>query len=63
MGIYRKMAEEALRKANTPKKVLVERVVYPEGLVERMHAELEDDLANGTHSLSKSLFSQKMTIF
>jgi hypothetical protein len=54
MGIYRKMAEEALRKANTPKKVLVERVVYPEGLVERMHAELEDDLANGTHSLSKS---------
>jgi len=55
MSDFRKIAEEALRKAKegkiTGKKRLNENVVYPEGLTERMHPQLEDELLNKKHSL------------
>lgn len=50
---YRKIVEAALKKANLGKKRLDESVVYPEGISERMHPQLEDELANGNHSLGK----------
>ena len=55
---YKKIAIEALRKANEgklnlAKKRLDEGLVYPEGMAERMHPELEEDLANSNHSLGK----------
>jgi hypothetical protein len=56
MSDYKKIAEEALKKAKlgiVGKKRLDETVVYPDGLSERMHPQLEDDLANGYHSLGK----------
>lgn len=59
MSDYRKLAEEALRKAkmgvitNVGKRKLNEGVVYPEGISERMHPELENELANRKHSLGK----------
>ena len=58
MSDYRKMAEEALKKAQAlkqggGKKRINEGVVYPEGITERMHPQLEDDLANRNHSLGK----------
>ena len=53
MSDYRKIAEEALRKARLGKKTINESVLYPEGLAERMHPKLEDDLANRSHSLGK----------
>jgi len=53
MSDYRKIAEEALRKARLGKKTINESVLYPEGLTERMHPKLEDDLANRSHSLGK----------
>ena len=56
MSDYRKIAEEALKRANQNKlnkKVISESIVYPEGMVERMHPKLEEDLANRTHSLGK----------
>ena len=57
MKDYKKMAEEALKKAQTiklgGKKTINESVLYPEGLNERMHPQLEDDLANRNHSLGK----------
>lgn len=56
MSNYRKIVEAALKKANSGnlgKKRLDETVVYPEGLSERMHAQLEDELANSNHSLGK----------
>ena len=60
MSDYRKIAEEALRKAKLVKltgkaehKTINESVVYPEGIAERMHPQLEDDLANRKHSLGK----------
>src|ERR1035437_9971500 len=56
MSDYKKIAEEALRKAKLGqfgKKRLDENVVYPDGLAERMHPQLEDDLANSNHSLGK----------
>jgi len=58
MSDYKKMAEEALKKAQAlkqgkGKKRINESVLYPEGLNERMHPQLEDDLANRNHSLGK----------
>lgn len=57
MKDYKKMAEEALKKAQTiklgVKKTINESVLYPENLKERMHSQLEDDLANRNHSLGK----------
>jgi hypothetical protein len=52
---YKKLAEEALKKANKTKlvKTLNENLVYPEGLTERMHPSLEEDLVKKTHSLGK----------
>jgi len=57
MSDYKKIAEEALRKAKlgkmSTKKSINESVTYPEGMTERMHPKLEEDLANQTHSLGK----------
>jgi hypothetical protein len=56
MSNYKKIAEEALRKAKElkgGKKQINESVLYPEGLTERMHPKLEEDLANKQHSLGK----------
>lgn len=55
MSDYRKLAEEALKKAKlgTVKKTINESVLYPEGITERMHPKLEEDLVNKTHSLGK----------
>ena len=59
MGDYKKIAEEALKKAkegkisNIGKKRLNEAVTYPDGIAERMHPQLEDELANRNHSLGK----------
>lgn len=59
MADYRKIAEEALRKSKMGKQVgkvkpLNESVLYPEGINERMHPELEKDLREKRHSLSGS---------
>lgn len=55
MADYRKIAEEALKKAKlgAPNKTLNESVVYPDGITERMHPDLEIELAEGKHSLGK----------
>lgn len=59
MADYKKIAEEALRKAKlakeakTEKPRLNESVVYPDGLNERMHPQLESELAERKHSLGK----------
>lgn len=55
MADYRKIAEEALKKAKlgVPQKTLNESVVYPDGLTERMHPDLEIELAERKHSLGK----------
>lgn len=57
MSDYKKIAEEALKKAKlgklNVKKTINESVVYPEGISERMHPQLEDELANRNHSLGK----------
>jgi len=59
MSNYKKIAEEALKRAQLAKqipqakKTINESVVYPEGLTERMHPQLEDELANSNHSLGK----------
>jgi hypothetical protein len=61
MADYKKIAEEALRKANESKgiipsnkpKKLNESLVYPEGLKERMHPLLEKELVNQETSLGK----------
>lgn len=52
MSDYKKIAENALKKANKGK-LLNESVMYPEGMSERMHKKLEEDLLNGNHSLGK----------
>lgn len=59
MSDYRKIAEEALRKSKLGKqlgnvKPLNEGVLYPEGLTERMHPQLEDEIKNRKHSLGDS---------
>jgi hypothetical protein len=55
MGDYRKIAEQALlrslNKKNTPR--LNEGVVYGENISERMHPQLEQELAERKHSLGK----------
>ena len=57
MSNYKKIAEEALKRAklsslnNTPKR-LNESVLYKEGINERMHPQLENDLRERKHSLS-----------
>ena len=57
MADYRKIAEEALKKANLLKgkapKTINESLVYPEGLEERMHSRLEKELVNQETSLGK----------
>jgi len=57
MADYKKIAEEALKKANEAKgktpKTLNESLVYPEGLEERMHPKLEKELVNQETSLGK----------
>jgi effector-binding domain-containing protein len=52
MNNYRKIVEDALKKSKQ-KKMLNESVVYPEGITERMHEKLEDDLVNRNHSLGE----------
>jgi len=52
MSDFRRLAEAALRKANVSK-ILNESVVYPEGMSERMHPKLEQDLLERKHSLGK----------
>lgn len=58
MADYKKIAEEVLRKAKLKKTVqsksrLNEAVVYPDGMNERMHPDLETELAEQKHSLGK----------
>lgn len=53
MKDYRKIAEEALKKSQQNTKRLDESVVYPDGLNERMHPTLEDELLNQKTSLGK----------
>lgn len=53
MANYKKIAEEALKKANLSKPVINEGLVYPENISERMHPDLESDLAERKHSLGK----------
>lgn len=57
MPDYKKIVEDALKRAkkvkNPSSKTLNESVVYPDGLNERMHPDIESDLANHTHSLGK----------
>jgi len=69
MKDYRKLAEEALKKSQQSKKRLDESLVYPEGLTERMHPQLEAELLNrktslGAHPIfpdgDESTFEQKI---
>ncbi len=57
MSDYKKIAEEALRKSKESKlnaiKRIDESITYPEGISERMHPQLESELANRNHSLGK----------
>lgn len=61
MADYKKIAEEALRKAkelkggmlSNPQKMLNESLVYPEGMSERMHSILEKQLIKQETSLGK----------
>lgn len=59
MADYKKIVEEALKKANlakgikTEKRSINESVLYPDGLTERMHPDLEAELAESKHSLGK----------
>lgn len=53
MNNYRKIVEAALKRAEKTK-MINESVLYPEGMTERMHPKLEEDLLKGTHSLGKS---------
>ena len=53
MSNYRKIAEAALNRIKQSKKTLNESILYPDGINERMHKDLEDDLLNGKHSLGK----------
>jgi hypothetical protein len=52
MSEFKKLAEKALAKSKE-KKVLNEGVMYPEGLAERMHPSLEEELANDKTSIGK----------
>lgn len=68
MNNYKKIVENALKKANKTK-TINENVLYPENMSERMHPKLEEDLIKRTHSLGKhpifpegdeSLFEEKI---
>jgi hypothetical protein len=68
MNNYKKIVENALKKANKSK-TINESVLYPENMSERMHPKLEEDLIKRTHSLGKhpifpegdeSLFEEKI---
>jgi hypothetical protein len=69
MANYKKIVEEALIKAKagiipttlTSTKKLDESLVYPDGLKERMHPQLVDELINQKTSLGKHQFSQIVT--
>lgn len=52
MGDYKKIAEKALLQAKV-KKTINESVLYPEGMTERMHPKLEEELRDQRHSLGK----------
>jgi hypothetical protein len=52
MADYKKLAEMALARVTT-KKLLNESIVYPEGVNERMHSQLEKELATRRHSLGQ----------
>ena len=52
MTDFKKLAQLALSKATT-KKLLKESILYPEGLNERMHPQLEQELAMRRHSLGQ----------
>jgi hypothetical protein len=66
MSDYKKIVEDALRKSREVngkisltktiknKYSLNESLVYPEGIIERMHPKLEDELGNNNHSLKGS---------
>jgi len=75
MSKYKKIAEEALKKAKlstvstSVSKPINESVLYPENLSERMHPKLEQDIKDRKHSLGKhpafpeddeSLFEEKI---
>jgi hypothetical protein len=51
MGEYKKILGDALNRLNKPK--LDESLVYPEGLTERMHPDLERELVEKKHSLGQ----------
>ena len=55
MSIYKSLVEKALAKSLKvePEKTLNEGILYPEGLSERMHPDLEEDLRLQRHSLGK----------
>ena len=55
MSIYKSLVEKALAKSLKvePEKTLNEGILYPEGLNERMHPDLEEDLRLQRHSLGK----------
>lgn len=48
MSNYRDLARKALQS----KSLLSENALYSEGITERMHQKLEEDLRNGKHSLA-----------
>lgn len=50
MSKYKDLAKMALRNANN--KLVVEGVLYEEGITERIHPQLEEDLLEGKHSLN-----------
>jgi hypothetical protein len=52
MADYRKIVEEALKRAKK-EKTINESIVYPDSITERMHPSLEEDLKNRQHSLGK----------
>jgi hypothetical protein len=51
--INKEIVKEALKKIARNKKILVESVVYPEKLKERMHPTIETELVERKHSLGK----------
>ena len=52
MGRFRKLTENALKNKNKSK-LMLENFLYEEGMNERIHPKLEDDLRNGKHSLAE----------
>ena len=52
MSKYRKEAQNALNESREAK-LLFENFLYQDGITERMHPKLEEDLRNGRHSLAE----------